>query len=170
MKNKKGFTLIEMLVVVLIIGILAAVALPQYKKAIFKSRMAEGAVVLRSIYNACDSLILNKGYPRCDNRQDEDLSDLDIEIPGEDASWWNGNAESKQTKYFKYVLNSPGGGPVAYYRGNSSGNENGESSFKICLTITTDTKEMICGFNDEDSRKLCEASGFEAVESPGECW
>ena len=60
MKNQ-GFTLIELLVVVLIIGILASVALPQYEKAVEKSRAAGAYQLIKSINDAQKIANLEKG-------------------------------------------------------------------------------------------------------------
>lgn len=59
--KKRGFTLIEMLVVVLIIGILAAIALPQYQKAVVKSRVAEGLANLRTLGKAVELCQMEHG-------------------------------------------------------------------------------------------------------------
>ncbi len=52
MKNNNGFTLIELLVVVAIIGILSAVAVPNYQKYQAKARTSEAKVSLGSIHTA----------------------------------------------------------------------------------------------------------------------
>ncbi len=58
----KAFTLIELLVVVLIIGILSAIALPQYTKAVEKSRMAEALQIAASIRTGVDTYVLANDY------------------------------------------------------------------------------------------------------------
>ncbi|MGN0023895.1 MAG: type IV pilin protein [Candidatus Avelusimicrobium sp.] len=70
----KGFTLIELLVVVLIIGILASVALPQYQKAVLKSRIIQNITRVRALHQAAAVYYMANGeYPL-------DVRDVDIDI------------------------------------------------------------------------------------------
>jgi len=74
-KNIKGFTLIEVLVVVVIIGILTSVALPQYQKSVLKSRFAQAKTIARSIADA------EEVYYAAHNNYTVNLDALDISLP-----------------------------------------------------------------------------------------
>jgi len=52
MRNRKGFTLIELMIVVAIIGILAAIAIPNFLKFQAKSKTSEAKTNLKAIYTA----------------------------------------------------------------------------------------------------------------------
>ena len=60
-KSKKGFTLVELLVVVLIIVILAAIAVPQYQMAVLKSKYSTLKQATKSLVEAEDSFYLANG-------------------------------------------------------------------------------------------------------------
>ena len=51
-KNKKGFTLVELVIVIVIVGILSAISVPVYRGYIEKAIMAEGQTLLGAIGKA----------------------------------------------------------------------------------------------------------------------
>ena len=70
-----GFTLMELLAVVVIIGIIAAVAWPKYEAAVLKSKAVQALVLLRNTADAQTRYYMTNGH------YTEDLSLLDIELP-----------------------------------------------------------------------------------------
>lgn len=64
LKGRKGFTLLELMIVIAIIGILATIAQPMFKTAVKKSREAALKEDLFNIRNVLDQYYANNGkYP-----------------------------------------------------------------------------------------------------------
>jgi prepilin-type N-terminal cleavage/methylation domain-containing protein len=59
--NERGFTLVELMVVVAIIGILVAIAIPQYAKYQGRARQTEAKISLGSVYTAEQSFTVENG-------------------------------------------------------------------------------------------------------------
>ncbi|MBR1373049.1 prepilin-type N-terminal cleavage/methylation domain-containing protein [bacterium] len=73
--NSQAFSLIELLVVVLIIGILAAVATPQYQVAVAKSRVSTILAIAKAVAEAQEVYYLSNG------EYAHSITALDITLP-----------------------------------------------------------------------------------------
>src|SRR6056297_727507 len=80
-KVQQGFTLIELMIVVAIIGILAAIAIPAYQDYTIRSQVTEGLNLAAAAKAAVAEDFLNEGMPPT-NRTDAGMTANAIDTSG----------------------------------------------------------------------------------------
>ena len=168
-----GFTLIELLIVVLIIGILSAVALPQYRKAVFRARMTEVLVNWDIIKKAAQIAGMNEYYgggtylPKVLQAAGLDLNGGTWEAQG---AGWDDRWYSMPNWYWSCSYSYGGSIPKPYVscvitpKGANTG-----SVYSIQLAYTVggeESKSCVCNSKDSSQKAACNSlkgDGFSTI-------
>ena len=167
---QKAFTSIELLVVVLIIGILAAVALPRYQTAVEKSRAVQALTLVRSSIDAVERYYLANGhYPVKPEGEASDVAvinslGLDIELPvlsGFRYYWHYGNTgDTLAYLGIKRDVNQ-----CMYMIAHTVKNRSTNANRFSCSIGNTSNANNICA---QVCKSICGVSALEAVWGSGE--
>ena len=151
-KTYKGFTLIEMLVVVLIIGILAGIALPQYQMAVTKAKVASILPIMRRWRDSLAEYKLQHG-----DYIVEDYSSVDANWPSD----WECDSDIEcYNDYWDDCMANEGSTGYVYCRHQTI-----DGSFWIYIYQSDDPdfeefrSKITCVADDDDAHKICKALG-----------
>jgi len=113
LRTNKGFTLVELMVVIVIIGILAALAIPRFTTASDKAKWSEVPTVMASYENAQLARLAETGTLG-------DVTELVFEAPAENASKWFTYSQSAVGTYQGVVTGETSIGGISQGQGIST--------------------------------------------------
>jgi type IV pilus assembly protein PilE len=126
-KKTSGFTLIELMIAIVIVGVLAAIALPAYQDYIKKSRRAEAAAVLTEAAQRLEVFYSQNGRYCAASDCAAIAAVFQTTIPAGGTAYYNVGASAVGTK--SYTLNAvPAGGMTGDECGTLTITQTGQTS------------------------------------------
>jgi type IV pilus assembly protein PilA len=116
LRNKKGFTLIELMIVVAIIGILAAIAIPMYNANVNKAKLQEATDTLGAMKDEVANIAADAGVPPVAGGDATILTNLGVQVPQSlgpagGRKWWYATVDNTTggTVDGTYIVRATGG-------------------------------------------------------------
>lgn len=162
---KKGFTLVEILVAVLIMTILITMAVPMYERTVEKSRLAEVSAMLKRISEAklrtMDSMNMNNYTSGAFG-----LNLLDVKVPDSDAFSYGLYPASYPNAVCARRLNGDASGTTFLYLGETAPDYCATSNTSLCQEYRSSGRKLFC--QDASGKSTCEIYGLSSY-SLGSC-
>lgn len=137
-KMQKGFTLIELMIVVAIIAILAAIAIPAYQDYLIRTQVSEGAVLTDGAKTATSEFYSNTGR-----------------FPGSNASAGLSSPESIAGKYVtKVELDAGATGLITATFGNQANAKIADQTFILSAITKGGSIAWSCSTSSVDKKYL----------------
>ncbi len=142
--NRKGFTLIELMIVVAILGILAAVAIPAFLKYIKRSKTSEAEMNIRKMYDSSVSYfsteysssagaIISPRFPSTAGPTpllaNIGSNKVQTDFTGASATWVSLNFGLTDPHYYAYQYNSAGTENASQFTASAFGDLDNDSTY-----------------------------------------
>jgi type IV pilus assembly protein PilE len=112
--RQRGVTLIELIVVVVIVGILAAIAVPSYRQYVVRSQRADGTAALLALATAQEKFYLQCNTYATDFGPANDCADGEVAFDDtSERGWYTLSIENASDTDFTVRAEPDTGGPQA---------------------------------------------------------